>query len=214
MISVVDVNNGTYKKVGTSNIKVKWYTSSLNSYPIVVEYQDKSVKVLPFAKDGKELDNIVVDFLSKSEPVVKIGKKVESTNKEKELDQANETISMQKEKLVNNSVSKKTSGNNETDEVYFVAVEEMPEPIGGIEGIQERIIYPESAKRAGIQGKIFLKAYLNEKGEIDKVELIRGIDKECDEMAIKTVKETKFKPGKQKGKFVKTQLTIPIVFKL
>ena len=36
----------------------------------------------------------------------------------------------------------------------------------------------------------------------------------CDEMAVDAVKQTKFNPGKQKGKPVKVQVTIPIVFKL
>lgn len=34
---------------------------------------------------------------------------------------------------------------------YFAVVEEMPKPIDGIQGIQRKIIYPEIAKRAGVQ---------------------------------------------------------------
>ena len=42
----------------------------------------------------------------------------------------------------------------EEEPVYFVAVEEMPEPIGGIAEIQKKIVYPEIAKRAGVEGKV------------------------------------------------------------
>ncbi len=42
----------------------------------------------------------------------------------------------------------------EEEPTYFVAVEEMPEPIGGIKAIQEKIVYPEIAKRAGVEGKV------------------------------------------------------------
>ncbi len=97
---------------------------------------------------------------------------------------------------------------------FFVAVEEMPEPIGGIQAIQARIHYPEIAKRAGVQGRVFVKAFVNEKGIVEKVELIKGIGAGCDEEAMRAVKATRFKPGRQRGKPVKVQVSIPILFKL
>jgi protein TonB len=97
---------------------------------------------------------------------------------------------------------------------YFVAVEEMPEPIGGIAAIQNKIVYPEIAKRAGVEGKVYVKAFVDEKGNVTKVEIQKGLGAGLDEAAMKAVKETKFKPGKQRGKPVKVQVSIPIVFKL
>ncbi len=40
-------------------------------------------------------------------------------------------------------------------DIYFVAVEEMPEPIGGMYAIQSKIKYPEKAKEQGIEGKYY-----------------------------------------------------------
>jgi protein TonB len=97
---------------------------------------------------------------------------------------------------------------------FFVAVEEMPEPIGGIQGIQQRIIYPEIAKRAGVQGRVYVKAFVDESGTVKKAEVIKGIGAGCDEAAIDAVIKTKFKPGKQRGKPVRVQVSIPILFKL
>ncbi|MEW6195835.1 MAG: energy transducer TonB [Bacteroidota bacterium] len=102
----------------------------------------------------------------------------------------------------------------EEEAVFFVAVEETPEPIGGIEAIQKKIIYPEIAKRAGVQGRVFIKAFVNEVGDVVKAEVIKGIGAGCDEAAVQAVMQTKFKPGKQRGKSVKVQVSIPIVFKL
>lgn len=102
----------------------------------------------------------------------------------------------------------------EDEAVFFVAVEETPEPIGGIEAIQKKIIYPEIAKRAGVQGRVFIKAFVNEVGDVVKAEVIKGIGAGCDEAAVQAVMQTKFKPGKQRGKSVKVQVSIPIVFKL
>ncbi len=103
--------------------------------------------------------------------------------------------------------------NGEKD-IYFVAVEEMPEPIGGIQSIQSKIKYPEIAKRAGIEGKVYVLAFINETGDVTDAKIIKGIGAGCDETAIDAIKQTKFTPGKQRGKPVKTQVSIPIVFKL
>ncbi|MCB0732468.1 MAG: energy transducer TonB, partial [Ignavibacteriae bacterium] len=97
---------------------------------------------------------------------------------------------------------------------FFVAVEEMPEPIGGIQGIQQRIVYPEIAKRAGVQGRVYVKAFVDESGAVKKAEVIKGIGAGCDEAAVDAVLKTKFKPGKQRGKPVRVQVSIPILFKL
>ena len=98
--------------------------------------------------------------------------------------------------------------------VYFVAVEEMPEPLGGISGIQKRIVYPEIAKRAGVEGKVLVLAFVDESGNVTKAEVIKGIGLGCDEAAINAIVQTKFKPGIQRGKPVKVQVTIPVTFKL
>ncbi len=102
----------------------------------------------------------------------------------------------------------------EVEPVFFVAVEQMPEPIGGIAAIQKKIVYPEIAKRAGVQGRVYVKAYVDESGKVTKVELIRGIGAGCDEAAMEAVNSVMFSPGKQRGKPVKVQVTVPVLFKL
>lgn len=90
----------------------------------------------------------------------------------------------------------------------------MPEPVGGMVAIQEKIVYPEIAKRAGIEGKVYVQAFINEEGDVVSAKILKGVGAGCDEVALDAVKKTKFNPGKQSGKPVKTQVTIPIMFKL
>lgn len=99
-------------------------------------------------------------------------------------------------------------------EVIFVVVEKMPKLIGSIASIQKRIAYPEIAQRAGVEGRVFVKAFVDENGKVFKVELIKGIGGGCDEEALKAVKNSLFIPGKQRGKSVKVQVTVPVYFKL
>jgi protein TonB len=102
----------------------------------------------------------------------------------------------------------------EEEPVYFVAVEEMPYPIGGILAIQDLIVYPDIAKRAGVEGKVYILAYVNKQGIVEKTEILKGIGGGCDEAAEYAVKHTKFSPGKQRGKPVNVKVMIPVVFRL
>lgn len=102
----------------------------------------------------------------------------------------------------------------EPEPEFFVAVEEMPEPIGGIAAIQKKISYPEIAVRAGVEGRVYILAYVNENGDVVKAEIVKDIGAGCGDAAITAVLATKFKPGKQRGKAVKVKINIPIKFEL
>lgn len=97
---------------------------------------------------------------------------------------------------------------------YYMALEKMPVPVGGIKAIQANLTYPEIAKRAGIEGKIFVKVYIDEKGNVEKSEIIKGIGAGLDEAAIYAISQTKFNPGILKDIPVKVVMVIPIVFKI
>jgi TonB family protein len=97
---------------------------------------------------------------------------------------------------------------------YAEIAEEMPSPVGGIKAIAENVVYPEIAKRAGIEGRVYVKAYINEEGMVVGTEILKGIGGGCDQAAITAVVNTVFTPGRKDGKPVKVQVSIPIMFKL
>ncbi|MFA8342553.1 MAG: energy transducer TonB [Rhodothermaceae bacterium] len=98
---------------------------------------------------------------------------------------------------------------------YLAFAEVMPKPIGGIEAVYKNITsYPRAAKDAGIEGKVYVLAFINEKGTVDKVKVVKGLGGGCDEAAIKAVRKTKFTPAKSKGKAVKVKTSLAIVFKI
>ncbi|OFY71266.1 MAG: hypothetical protein A3G23_01990 [Bacteroidetes bacterium RIFCSPLOWO2_12_FULL_37_12] len=100
----------------------------------------------------------------------------------------------------------------------FLVVEEPQSFPGGQAGIakflQDNIRYPEMAKQAGIDGRVFVQFVVNEKGSIDNVEVLKGIGGGCDEEAVRVVKLMKWNPGKQRGKPVKVRMSLPIKFTL
>jgi len=100
------------------------------------------------------------------------------------------------------------------EDPYAAFAEIMPEPVGGLEAIIKKIVYPEIAKKAGLSGKLYLLIYVDEKGKVDDVKVIKGLGGGCDEAAIKAVKESKFSPGKNSDVPVKVKLSLPITFKM
>jgi len=106
--------------------------------------------------------------------------------------------------------------NEEPDVVegYFVVVEEMPQLIGGLESIMKEVRYPEMARRAGIEGRVFVQFVVNEEGNVEDAEVVRGIGGGADEEALRVVRQAKFKPGVQRGKPVRVKYSLPIMFSL
>ena len=102
----------------------------------------------------------------------------------------------------------------EEDSIYFADVEVMPEPIGGMNTIYKKLVYPQEAKDKKIEGTVKILAYIEKTGEVSSAEVVEGIGYGCDENARLSVYYTRFKPGLQKGKRMKVQIVIPIEFKL
>ncbi len=102
----------------------------------------------------------------------------------------------------------------DNENIIFKAVENPPEPEGGIAAIQKKIHYTDLALRVGIQGKVIVLAIINENGDVISASIAKSLLPSLDEIALNAVKDTKFIPGKQRGKPVKVQVAIPITFKL
>lgn len=110
----------------------------------------------------------------------------------------------------NNAVELKDMEGNE----YLAFAQEMPAPVGGLPSIYKKIEYPKIAKQAGVEGKVYVLAFVDEQGNVNDVKVVKGIGAGCDEVACDAVQDTKFKPGKHKGKNVKVKLSLAITFKL
>lgn len=103
-------------------------------------------------------------------------------------------------------------------DVYMI-VDQMPEYPGGEAALKkllvENIKYPDQAKKDGVQGKVYVSFVVDENGSVQDAKVIRGVNSELDAEALRVVKLLeKWTPGKEKGKAVKVQFTVPINFAL
>ena len=81
--------------------------------------------------------------------------------------------------------------------------------------ISENMQYPDSAKAHNIEGRVVVKFVVDVDGSITDCKIMKGIDKDCDDEALRVVRAMpRWKPGTIDGKPVKVFFTLPIVFKL
>lgn len=96
----------------------------------------------------------------------------------------------------------------------FIVVEERPQLIGGLAALQNAVEYPEFAKKAGIEGTVFVQFVVDENGMVQDAQVTRGVHRLLDEAALKAIQSIRFTPGKQRGRPVKVQMSLPVRFRL
>lgn len=101
-----------------------------------------------------------------------------------------------------------------SDETFFEVIEELPSPVGGLKSIQEKVHYTEIARRAGVEGTVYIQAKINKNGDVVDAIVLKGLGAGLNEEALNAVLATKFIPGKQRGKAVNVKMIIPIKFVL
>ena len=81
--------------------------------------------------------------------------------------------------------------------------------------LSELIIYPELAREAGIEGKIFVRAFINTKGIVTATKIVKGLPNTgLDDAAVQAIKKSRWYPARQRDKKVGIWLTIPVDFSL
>jgi len=97
----------------------------------------------------------------------------------------------------------------------FLPIEDQPKIIGGYEAIRKNLKYPESARKDGIEGVVYVKALIGIDGIPERIELMKGLGNSgCNEAAIEAVSKVKFTPAMQDNKPVRFWFAIPIRFRL
>ena len=79
--------------------------------------------------------------------------------------------------------------------------------------LKTNVQYPESAKKAGISGRVTAQFIVGSDGACRDFKVIRGVSPDLDAEALRVLGlMPKWNPGKQDGKTVPVRYTIPISF--
>ena len=107
---------------------------------------------------------------------------------------------------------------NPEEEIY-VFVSEYPEFPGGEEAlykyIDDNLRYPAKAREEGITGTVVIRFVVEKDGSLSNVQIAREIGGGCGAEAKRIVEGMpKWKPGRQDGRIVRTEFTLPVQFRL
>lgn len=119
----------------------------------------------------------------------------------------------------NSQYDKSQTIEEQSQREIFEVVEEQPTFKGGMDAfykyVMSEIRYPLSARQNGIEGQVDLQFVIERDGSISNVKTTNGIGAGCDEEAIRVLKSVaNFTPGSQRGRTVRVQMAMPIIFKL
>jgi len=106
------------------------------------------------------------------------------------------------------------------DAIPFQLVEEKPVFMDGAanafsQWVNQHLVYPEIAKKNGIQGRVTLQFTVETDGSVTHVKVLRGLDPSLDEEAVRVVSGSpKWKPGKHRDRCVRVTYTHPVIFQI
>ncbi len=108
---------------------------------------------------------------------------------------------------------------SQSSQSVYDEVEVMPEFPGGmqamIEYLNTNIKYPKDAIKQEVGGRVMVMFVVETDGSLSNVRVARKVFPSLDAEAVRVVKTMpKWKPGKEKGRPVRVNFTMPIVFSI
>ncbi|MDP4236421.1 MAG: energy transducer TonB [Bacteroidota bacterium] len=93
----------------------------------------------------------------------------------------------------------------------FIEVTKEPEPI---ENIQSLIVYPEEAKKAGLEGKVTFEVLIGKTGKVEKVDIVKSDNLIFNQAVLDAISKVHFKPALQNTTPVRIWYTQSVSFRL
>ncbi len=128
---------------------------------------------------------------------------------QKELDNINQQTSSGKKLSMPPPPDK-----GDEEEKVFKVVEQQPKLIGGLDSLRSLIEYPEMARKANIEGRVYVQFIVNKQGKVEDPKVVRGPGAGLNKEALRVIKKARFQPGIQQGHPVNVRYTMPIIFSL
>jgi len=75
-------------------------------------------------------------------------------------------------------------------------------------------VYPESARRAGVDGTVVLDAFIGRSGRVEEVQVLRGLPLGLSDSAVEAVRHWQYRPARGRSGPVASHKTVRIVFTL
>ena len=105
----------------------------------------------------------------------------------------------------------------EDEQVMWGVPEQMPNFPGGetalMKYISEHLVYPQEAKDAGVEGRVFVGVVVMEDGNLACAKVLKGLGYGCDEAALEVFEGMpNWMPAMQRGKAICYPYEVPVFF--
>ncbi|MFH1853300.1 MAG: energy transducer TonB [Candidatus Neomarinimicrobiota bacterium] len=109
---------------------------------------------------------------------------------------------------------KKSDPEKVVREYQELLLERLPQPIGGYAAIGDNIVYPENDGRITHDATVVVWAYINSRGDVEKISVIQGVPGTgFDAAALTAIRKVKWQAAVREGHPVAVGMYIPVVFK-
>ena len=99
--------------------------------------------------------------------------------------------------------------------IEFVAYDKLPEIIGGYAELAKHLVYPEIARKSGVEGKVVVQVQLSDQGKVLGTQVLKSLGNNgCDEAAIDAIKKVKWIPAYQRDTPVNVIISVTVIFRL
>ncbi len=102
------------------------------------------------------------------------------------------------------------------DANIFVAYDEPPEIVGGLQALSKHLKYPRVARAAGLEGVVFVKVLVGVDGKAERSEVIQAkpANMGFEESALSALQKVSWLPAKQRDRKIRVWVSMPVQFKL
>jgi antitoxin component YwqK of YwqJK toxin-antitoxin module len=106
------------------------------------------------------------------------------------------------------------------DSLSYNTIEEFADYRSGMNGFANHLVsnlkYPSDAQRANVSGKVYIQFVVCTDGTLCDYKVLKGIGFGCDEESVRVLQLSsgKWKPGKIRGRTIRSRFTIPINYQL
>lgn len=179
-----------------------------NSVAEKSELKNNSSEVSKLKRTNNKENQPTASALSKDKSGISNDKNINAENKSAN---SSEKSSNENESIANDK--------NKTEANIPVLADAKPEFPGGesklFEFVQKNLQYPAVAKKAGVQGQVYVSFVINKDGSIGDIKIVKGLSKELDEEAIRVVRTMpNWKPAIKKSEKAPATYNLIVTFSL
>ena len=99
-------------------------------------------------------------------------------------------------------------------DVQFQALTRSAQPAGGMAALAAAVVYPETARRDGLEGNVRLQVAVDAAGRVGEISVSQPLRADLDSAAVRAVRAVSWEAARSADRPLPCQVEVPIHFRL